>query len=420
MGNCSVCDKRISVFYCNVTRGFICNYCCDKYQLNQRTEGWDRYFGNKYKDFRFQDVTHSYQDCLDCKGLCRVDNYEVFTKPENGFGMSFISFNHNGKYIFTSNPDHIFVKRKAFLEKMQCVTVEDYYYLAETYYFLREYDKSIKLLTEAIGKYENTDLFLLLGKSYYNNGDVEKALPKYKKSLFLSESNPETHRCMADLLLSIKDYEGSVYFYNQSLEKMSFEDGYINDSFFYYNYFGLAIAYSKINQYEKVIEVANDFLDLSISDWDNFMDRVTRVRNDRVNDFNLESDIYATSTIYEILSLAYIELDNLELAEEYISRAKWIGSNNINLARMEGIIIGKRSNDQKVREYKEIFDELVKDVEQRMFDKMREFINSNEGLKNEDDELNEELPTRFLELKPNFMGIGLNLNKILEEFFKKK
>lgn len=421
MKKCSVCNKRISVFECNITKTPICNYCCDKYQLNQWTEGWERYFDSRQQKFQCQDKDRSYEKCLDCKGLCRVDEYKVFTKPERGFGMSLFSFNHNGKFIFTNNPDYIFPKRKALLENMRCETLEDYYYLAETYHFLGEYNKSIKLLTESIEKYEDPELYRLLGQSYHFKGNREEALSKFKKSLFLSETSAETNRYMADLLRSMKDYEGSIYFYKQSLDLLDLdEDGHINDSFHEYNYFGLAIAYSKINQYEKVIDVANEFLSLSGMNWENFKDRVLRVRSGKLKDHNVEFQIYTTSTIYEILSIAYIELDNLDKAEEYISRAKWLVSDNIDIARVEGIIIGKRSSDQKLQEYKKLLETLITNAEQRLFDPLEKISESVEEIKKNVGELNKELPTDFLELKPNFMGVGLNINEVLNKLLKKK
>ncbi|WP_143595341.1 tetratricopeptide repeat protein, partial [Terribacillus saccharophilus] len=248
--------------------------------------------------------------------------------------MSFITFSHNGKFIFTDNIDHIFPKRKAFLEDMKCETIEDYYYLAETYHFLREYNKSIALLTQSIDKYEDPELYRLLGQSYHFNGDKKEALSNFKKSLLLSETSAVTNRYMADLLRSMKDYEGSIYFYKQSLELLDFgERGYINDSFFEYNYFGLTIAYSKINQYEKVIEVANEFLSLS-GDWDTFKESIIDVRAGKIRDRNAEGQIDTRSTIYEILSITYIELNNLDKAEEYIDKAKWLVPDNIDIARI--------------------------------------------------------------------------------------
>jgi tetratricopeptide (TPR) repeat protein len=420
MKNCSVCNKRIYVFECNLTKTYICNYCCDKYQLNQWTEGWERYFEYRQQHFQWQDEDRSYEKCLDCKGLCRVDEYEVNTKPEVGFGMSLFSFNHNGKFIFTNNPDHLFPKRKAFLEKMICETLEDYYYLAETYHFLGEYNKSIQLLTESIKKYNNPELYRLLGQSYHFKGNREGALINFKKSLFLSETSAVTKRYMADLLRSMKDYEGSIYFYKQSLDSFEHnEDGYINDSFYEYNYFGLAIAYSKINQYEKVIDVANEFLFLSVIDWDTFKDKVLQVRSNKLKDSNMKSQIYTTSTIYEILSIAYIELDNLEKAKEYITRAKWLVPDNIDIARVEGIIIGKRSNDQKLKEYKTLLEALLTNAEQKLFDPIEKLSESVKEIKKNVEDLNKESPIDFLELKPNFMGVGLNINEVINKLLNK-
>ncbi|MEH7223830.1 tetratricopeptide repeat protein [Bacillus sp. JJ1566] len=335
--------------------------------------------------------------------------------------MSLFSFNHDGKFIFTNDPDHIFPKRKAFLENLGCETLEDYYYLAETYHFLEEYNKSIKLLTESIEKYEDPELYRLLGQSNHFKGNREEALSNFKKSLFLSETSAKTNRYMADLLRSMKDYEGSIYFYKQSLNLLQLgEDGYINDSFHEYNFFGLAIAYSNINQYKKVIEVANEFLFLSGIDWENFKERVLRVRSGKLKDRNVESQIYTTSTIYEILSIAYIELDNLDKAEEYISRAKWLVSDNIDIARVEGIIIGKRSSDQKLQEYKKLLETLLTNAEQRLFEPMEKISESVEEIKKNVGELNKESTTDFLELKPNFMGVGLNINEVINKLLKKK
>lgn len=324
MHSCSLCKNRISVFECNITKSLICNYCCDKFQLNQWTEGWERYFDNTFQKYEHlsEDYLKLNPKCLSCSGLCRYEGYEVFTKPERGFGFSLFSFNHNGKFVFTDNSDQIYLKRKALLENMDRITLEDYYYLAETYHFLRDYSNSIKLLTEAVEKFDNFELYRLLGKSYHYSGNKKEALINFKKSLFLCETSSETNRYIADLLRSMKDYEGSIYYYKQALELLDFdEEGIINDSFHEYNYFGLAIAYSKINQYENAINVANNFLSLSGVIWRDFKERVESIRSGKVHDYNAESDIHTTSTLYEILSIAYIELDELNTAEDYINRA---------------------------------------------------------------------------------------------------
>ncbi|WP_339216687.1 tetratricopeptide repeat protein [Ornithinibacillus sp. FSL M8-0202] len=324
---------------------------------------------------------------------------------------------NNGKFIFTDNEDHIFPKRKAFLENMKCETLEDYYYLAETYHFLREYSKSVKVLTESIEKYQSPELYRLLGQSYHFIGNKEEALSNLKKSLFLSETSALTNRYMGDLLRSMKDYEGSIYFYKQSLDLLDInEDGYINDSFHEFNYFGLTIAYSKLNQYEKVIEVANEFLSLSGIDWEHFKERVHKVRLGKIIDRNAESQINTISTIYEILSITYIELDNLDKAEEYISRAKWLIPNNIDIARIEGIIIGKRSSNDKLQEYKKLFETLITNAEQRLFEPMEKISESVEEIKKSV----EGSPTDILELKPNVMGIGININEVINKLKQKQ
>ena len=138
------------------------------------------------------------------------------------------------------------------------------------------------------------------------------------------------------------------------------------------NTIGLAVSYLKLTQYAKVIEYAEEYLE-SESPWNVFIKKVKENRAGEVKHINIEFDIYAYSTLYHLLSLSYLELNNVDLAEKYVDQALELKPEDADINRLKGIIIGIRRGVGQVAQYEEQLKFLKLSAEQRAgsFSKLR-------------------------------------------------
>ena len=86
-------------------------------------------------------------------------------------------------------------------------------------------------------------------------------------------------------------------------------------------------SYSKVKQYDKTVEYTQPYLDDNLT-WKQFKERVQEQISGKVNYMNIDFEIYAHSTLYHLIALSYLELNNLDLAEEYIDRALTLDKNS--------------------------------------------------------------------------------------------
>ncbi|HDV8367943.1 TPA: hypothetical protein RKT19_003278 [Bacillus cereus] len=359
MCNCQMCRSESKDFLCNIIESNICKKCCNKFQLLKTKGMWADLIGEKTND----ELLVISEKCLGCKGLIRDKKDEL---KIDGF-YSVQSFEHNDKYIFTSITDDstlFFKKRRVLLETVGGANEEDLYYLAETYYYLRNYERSKEILEGFAEKSKFIEIPLLLSKIYLATGDLQKAEKNLMECISIDSTNSEVYRNLGELHEQKEDYFGSVYYYNRSIETMTFEEGGPSDFFIEITYLGLAVSYSKIEKYNEAIRAAEQFLVLK-HDWESFRELVDDHRTGKSNIIGINTDIYMYSTIYELTSISYLELNNIDLAEIYIDRALILAPENTNIAKIKGIIIGRKHNNGEIEQYREQIRDLKLNVELR-------------------------------------------------------
>ncbi|HGH7180307.1 TPA: tetratricopeptide repeat protein [Bacillus luti] len=359
MCSCQVCKSEQHDFSCDIIGSEICKSCCNKFQVLKTKGQWNNILVEKQID----EILATSEKCLKCKGLIRDKKDEL--KLDEFYSM--MSFEHKDKYIFTNISDDStlhFKKRKVLLETIGDTSDEGLYYLAETCYFLRELEKSKEILEKMLGKSECIEIPLLLSKVYRAKGDLHKAEQYLIKCIAIDDTNSEVLRILGELHEKKEDYFGSVYYYNRSINNMTFIDGGPKDFFSELNYLGLAVSYSKMEKYAEAIEAAELFLSWKLS-WDHFKDSVSDHRAGVTKVIGIESDILMFSTIYELTAISYLELNSIELAEMYIDRAAMLSPENINIAKIKGIIIGRKYRDGEIEQYREQVRNLKISVELR-------------------------------------------------------
>lgn len=363
MGICHICKENLAIFSCNVSRKNICKKCCNDFQTCQ-IKKWENHIEFESID----DIDKLSENCLTCKGLIRDASETV--KANN-----ISSFTYNEKFIFHRTYNRmLFLKRRVLLELVADQTnADDLYNLAECYSDLNEIDLAIKTLETIIQENQYREVPLLLGKLYKQKGDFEKAEVYLLNSLEIDNKYSKTLRELADLYNKKDDYIKSIFYHDKALENLNIEEtGEINDPFFNSNYIGLAVSYLKLKQYENVIKYAQEYLQLE-SSWEVFIERVEEHRAGEVNYINIDYDIYAYSTLYHLISLSYLELNNIELAEKYVDQVLELKPTDADINRLKGIIIGIRREAGQVAQYAEQLKLLKLSAEQRAgsFSKLR-------------------------------------------------
>jgi hypothetical protein len=110
------------------------------------------------------------------------------------------------------------------------------------------------------------------------------------------------------------------------------------------------------------------------------------------------------------MCLSYLELNEIKSAEKYIERAKILNENDSDIIKIDGIIIGRKHNQKEIQEYKNTINELKNNIENNLL--IKEMHSSIKKIEKEVTQNN------ILELKPNFCGIGLNLNNLIQKIDK--
>lgn len=363
MESCHICKENLAVFSCGVSKKNICKECCNDFQTCQ-IKKWENHIEFESMD----NIDKLSENCLSCKGLIRDVSETV--KANN-----ILYFSYNDKVIFHREFNDLYLsKKRVLLEKVADQTsIDDLYNLAECYWELGDTELAIQKLEPIIHKNEYKEVPLLLGKLYKRKGNLKKAEYYLESSLEIDKKYSEAYKELADLHHRKNNYIQSVFYHEKALEYLAIEDtGEINDPFFNNNYIGLAASYLKLMQYEKVIEYAEEYLEKE-SSWDVFIERVREHRAGEVNHINLEFDIYAFSTLYHLLSLSYLELNNIDLAEKYVDQALELKPKDADINRLKGIIIGIRRGAGQVAQYEEQLKILKQSAEQRAgsFSKLR-------------------------------------------------
>ncbi len=343
MIRCRVCGSSVAKHSCLVIKEDICTNCCSSFQLC-KLKKWEQLLEANYNIDLLSD------NCLKCKSLTRNTGEEL--EIEGPFSQ--FSFEYMGKYIFDNKPDILFnKKKKVLLEQLPELDYEGKYHLADCLYQLGKREQAIEVLEQIVDQDEFIEIPLLLGKIYKSNDNYDEAEKNFKKVLLIDSSNAEAYRELADVLQLKENHHGSIHYYLESLENFgATKEGEINDYFHQMNYIGLAISYSKLNQLEQVIQSATNYLDQEPK-WDDFISSVNEHRDGTAHYINMDFDIYAHSTLYHLMAISYIEINQLDMAEKYINRALMLNSNNTSFATVKGIIIGRKHGQGEITRYKE-------------------------------------------------------------------
>lgn len=351
MDTCKVCGSENTKFSCLILENNICVDCCNEFQIC-KLKKWGNLIDEE------MDVLKLSEKCLECEGLFRNTDEEF----EFNGNHSRFSFYYRDKFIFSNDFRDLFQKKKVkLLKSLKELDIEGTYHLADALYYLGEIEETIKLLEGTMKLIEGAmednifaEMYILLGRAYLNLNNYGKTEFYYKEALKIDDSNASIYREIGTLYEIKEDYFGSIHYYNKSLEKLGVnEEGELNDFFSDSNYLGLAISYSKLKKSSEVIKYAEKFLKQGIG-WE----RLVEFRDSGMKYSNLDFDIYANSTLYHLIAISYLELNNLESAEEYINRAVELDKGNVSFAKLQGIIIGRKYNEGEMSKYQEEIKQL--------------------------------------------------------------
>lgn len=335
---CEICEN-IWVYDCNAMNNKICRFCCDKYQLSNK----------------------SIDKCLKCKHLSRDIGYEV--KVSSGI---LISHEYRNQYVFDSNINSTHLKTVELYERLGVDTINDKYNLAIQYSDVNRYQDALDLFNKLLKKKISNDG---KGKIYEEMGDILLKLQKvteakdnYVKSLDYGNSSPTIYRRLGETYNILKEYNQSIHYHEKALSRyfsnewVNNDDEHQDDNDFIYftNYFSLAMGYANLNNHKKAIENANAFL----SYYGSFEDIKKRyfTKTTIFGDSFMPESI---TSMYKLLSLTYRELNDFVKAKDNIKNARILDVENTEMAHIEGFIDGKIDNNDTECELKRVRHELI-------------------------------------------------------------
>lgn len=191
------------------------------------------------------------------------------------------------------------------------------YYLGKYYYTEHEYNKSIKVLQNALSKNKknNAILYGLISRCYYNLNDFNHAEEFAKKSRKIKPNNEDSLITLGDLEFKNGNYKNSIKYYKEILNNKSTRQEILEK---------IANSYSKISNnsslYNKLIkEYPNSYIA-------NY-----QVGVDTTSIGNIKKAIAINILFQDAwidLARIMIEQGNLDLAENYLTVANYIDNSN--------------------------------------------------------------------------------------------
>lgn len=369
---CTNCGKREARFTCKIIGQGLCQYCCDKFQLYEITEAWhatlSQATGNGLTYDQWIDLNKA--KCFECEGLLRNEDEEINTHPESGFGFSLIqSPSYKGKKVFSGVSSLISAKRQKMIEVLGSSSIDDYFNFGVTCFHNGEYGKALEQF-EKLKEIDDPLLFLFLGKTHLHLGNWPLAERYLKRTIDRNENYAEAHRRLGDLYRQQKRYEKSIGSYEDAID-VNYGDPDVIDYFSAYSYFGMALSYSKLGLHSKVIETLNTFLEHERLDGEWIIERWVQFTTGQVIDESIESYKYHFTIACELLTVAYLEDDNRTEAEKYLKYALQLEPQNSDITRLDGILIGRKYNDEKLLEYKQLLEDIKSATENKIFPKLQ-------------------------------------------------
>lgn len=396
---CDICGQYQYSYNCLINGDKVCRRCCDLFQVNNINSHWDAYF----KKINCNSIKKEANKCLGCNGLYRDAGQQISVKDNDDFGYSLFYFEFKGQVVFSDNIKQLSPKTVQLIEKLGCETAEDYFHYGEALYSMGRFSEALDSLLKSDRILENEKTCKYLGWCYERLNNDESAEESYLRAIRINSNCAEACRHLGDLYRNKKDYVNSII-YNQKALDLVGVDVENFDSIYHFNYYGLAVSYSKLKLYDKVIEVGNAFLK-EVGSWDSIKNIVQEYRDGKFSNIDSIVDIDAVSTILQLIAISHLEKDELEMAEENNAKAKWLCPTDVDVAKVEGIVIGRKFNESKMKEYKELLQLTKINVEQKLLNEIEKMCKDIEKIK-------ENTTADVLDIKPNLGGIGINFNEL--------
>jgi len=211
---------------------------------------------------------------------------------------------------------------------------EAYYCLGKLYYNTGKYEKAILETKSALNIKEDSDTYDQLGDIYLQIGNNSLALDNYKKSLQLQDTIFIRDK-IANLLISIEEYEEAITFLNESIKKHQ-----NTSDFKYLGYMlksNLGMALIKKEDYSAAIKQFKEIIEESPDDsYAHF--QIAYCYSKQGNDDEAEKWYLKTIDIdpedantYQNLGLIYFRKSNYRAALSYFKTALKYGGDKENL-----------------------------------------------------------------------------------------
>jgi tetratricopeptide (TPR) repeat protein len=334
---CKICDN-IAVYDCKAMNAKICRLCCDRYQISNK----------------------SIDKCLKCDYLFRDVGYEV----KINMGMV-LFYEYKNKFIFDNERESYHLKVIELYKRLGVNTDNEIFNLAVQYYYAGKAQESLDLYNNInknnISNKDKVDLYEKIGDALTSLKRITEAKNAYIKSLDYGNITPQIYRRLGEVYNSLKEYSQSIYYHEKSLNTYFFKEWRNEDDwnksydFMYFtNYCSLATIYSEFNNYDKVIENANAFIDY-YGDFEYIKERFFM-------EGTIDGDCFMPELIvsmYKLISLTYISLKDYSQAKDNIEKARILSQNDIELAKIEGFVEGKLDSNDMTFEVERLRQELV-------------------------------------------------------------
>ena len=219
---------------------------------------------------------------------------------------------------------------EAFLETEYLM--EEYYNTAGHFYLIvKEYEKSIELLTESIRLNNNSiKPYYLKGTALRLLGKPDESLEYFKKSAELAPDVPEVLNSYGVALASVEKFEESIKYYKEAIKlDHNFADSYSN----------LATALQMTKNYTEALEIYHKALELNPNNYLTFSNLASLYQSLGEDEktfsfFKKSLELNPNdSEIYNNMGIAHGEFGRIEKAVEFYKKALEINPKNSKIFR---------------------------------------------------------------------------------------
>jgi tetratricopeptide (TPR) repeat protein len=276
-----------------------------------------------------------------------------------------LTHEYKTKFVFDNDFNSYHFKTVELYERLGVNTTEEMFNLAIQYYHVDRQQEALELYNKVIIKGISNDskieVYERIGDTLLSLQRTHEAKDAYVKSCDYGNVKPKIYRRLGEVYSSLKEHAQSIYYHKKALstylsyEWRDCEDWSQNDDFLYFtNYYSLAMSYSEINNFNKVIENANSFLDF-YGDFDDIKKR-NLDKDTIIGDSFIPELIVST---YKLLSLTYIQLEDFSQAKDNITKARSLFHQDVELAKIDGFIEGKLDSNEMKLQLEQLRQELI-------------------------------------------------------------